>query len=140
MQQDLKAEKEERQKNESEMQSKISSANDELGEVREARDALLQEKNKLDAFTFEQRDKIYKLEKEVQKHKDDVQCRKQIIDEMAKNMLAHEQESMDMAQKLTLMKNQIMENDAANGMMKRHPAVRLGRIRHHPCTVSKNKE
>ena len=55
---------------------------------------------------------------------------------MAKNMLAHEHESMEMAQKLTLMKNQIMENDAAHGMMKRHPAVRLGRIRHHPCTVS----
>ena len=51
-------------------------------------------------------------------------------------MLAHEQESMDMAQKLTLMKNEIMENDAANGMMKKHPAVRLGKIRHHPCTVS----
>ena len=28
------------------------------------------------------------------------------------------------------MKNEIMENDAANGMMKKHPAVRLGKIRH----------
>lgn len=40
-----------------------------------------------------------------------------------------------MAHKLTLMKNQIMENDVAFGMMKRHPAVRLGKIRHHPCTI-----
>jgi len=28
-----------------------------------------------------------------------------------------------------------MENDVAFGMMKRHPAVRLGKIRHHPCTI-----
>ena len=43
-----------------------------------------------------------------------------------------------MAQKLTLMKNQIMESDAADGMMRRYAAVRLGTIRHHPCTVSIN--
>ena len=55
---------------------------------------------------------------------------------MSKSMLGHEQESMEMAQKLTLMKNQIMESDAAAGMMRRYAAVRLGKIRHHPCTVS----
>ena len=37
--------------------------------------------------------------------KEDVECRKLIIDEMSKSMLHHEKESMDMAQKLTLMKN-----------------------------------
>ena len=29
-----------------------------------------------------------------------------------------------------------MENDAAGGMSHRYAAVRLGTIRHHPCTVS----
>lgn len=33
------------------------------------------------------------------------------------------------------MKNQIMESDAASGMMRQYAAVRLGKIRHHPCTV-----
>ena len=28
-----------------------------------------------------------------------------------------------------------METDAANGMQRRFAAVRLGTIRHHPCTV-----
>ena len=28
-----------------------------------------------------------------------------------------------------------MESDAANGMQRRFAAVRLGTIRHHPCTV-----
>lgn len=69
--------------------------------------------------------------------KDDVDCRKQIIDEMSNSMLHHEKESMEMASKLTLMKNQIMENDVCNGMSHRYAAVRLGTIRHHPCTVSK---
>ena len=50
-------------------------------------------------------------------------------------MMKHEHESMQMAHKLTLMKNQIMESDIAYGMMKRHAAVRLGKIRHHPCTI-----
>ena len=90
MQQELRTEKDERAKSEADLQGQITSANDELSEVRDARDALLTEKNKLDAFTFQQRDQIKKLENEVQRTKDDVECRKQIVDQMAKNMLAHE--------------------------------------------------
>jgi len=55
---------------------------------------------------------------------EDVLCRKMIIEEMNENMLAHERESSEMATKLTLMKNQIMENDTANGMEKKYGAVR----------------
>ena len=40
-----------------------------------------------------------------------------------------------MAQKLTMMKNQIMESAVAEGMVHKYAAVRLGTIRHHPCTV-----
>ena len=29
----------------------------------------------------------------------------------------------------------MMESDAADGMMRRYAAVRLGTIRHHPCTM-----
>ena len=72
---------------------------------------------------------------ESQRAREDVECRKLIIDEMSKSMLGHEKESMEMAQKLTLMKNQIMESNAADGMLRRYAAVRLGTIRHHPCTV-----
>ena len=52
MQQELRTEKDERAKSEADLQGQITSANDELSEVRDARDALLTEKNKLDAFTF----------------------------------------------------------------------------------------
>ena len=48
---------------------------------------------------------------------------------MAKNMLEHENESADMAHKLTLMKNQIMENDTGFGMSKRYGCVRKGLLK-----------
>ena len=94
----------------------------------------------MELFQDEQKTEIEKLTVSLQRAKDDVECRKMIIDEMSQSMLRHEKESMDMASKLTLMKNQIMENDAIGGMMRRYAAVRLGKIRHHPCTVSNKLE
>ena len=57
---------------------------------------------------------------------------------MGKNMLFHEQESAEMAQKLTLMKNQIMENETGFGMEKRFGCVKKGLMGLKPqaCTVS----
>jgi hypothetical protein len=59
-----------------------------------------------------------------------------VIDEMSSNMLAHEKESADMAQKLTLMKNQMMEADTSVGVGRKFGAVRIGTIKDTPCTVS----
>lgn len=59
-----------------------------------------------------------------------------VIEEMGQSMLAHEKESAEMAQKLTLMKNQIMENDTGFGMSKRYGCVRKGRFKNEACTVS----
>ena len=132
----MKQAREEKAKADADHAEQISRANDELNDIRSKRDTLLQEKNQMALFHDEQRNQIEKLETDVQRAQEDVECRKLIIDEMSKSMLHHEQESMEMAQKLTLMKNQIMENDAGAGMMRRYAAVRLGKIRHHPCTVS----
>ena len=41
-----------------------------------------------------------------------------------------------MSQKLTLMKNQIMEYDRYVGMNRKYGAVRIQTIKHHPVTVS----
>ena len=43
---------------------------------------------------------------------------------MGENLMKHEQESMHMAQKLTLMKNQIMEYDKHVGMGRKFGAVK----------------
>lgn len=83
----------------------IEKAKEELNEVISARDSLIMEKNKLELFQDELKQKIEDLETDLARARDDVNCRKMIIDDMSKSMLAHEQESMEMAQKLTLMKN-----------------------------------
>lgn len=139
IQAEVKQAKEEKVTAIAERDEQLSKAKTELDDVRENRDTLIQEKNKMESFQDEQKTEIERLETNLQRAKDDVECRKMIIEEMSQSMLRHEKESMDMASKLTLMKNQIMENDAQGGMMRRYALVRLGKIRHHPCTVSQLK-
>ena len=60
---------------------------------------------------------------------------------MGKNMLAHEKEEADLASKLTLLKNQIMENDTGFGMSKKYGCVKKGMLKgfvDQACTVSKS--
>ena len=52
-----------------------------------------------------------KIEKELQKALDEAELRRVIFDSMSANLLKHEEESQTLSQKLTLMKNQIMEAD-----------------------------
>ena len=103
--QEVKTGKEEKMKVVAELEEKIEQGNTELTEIREARDTLNQEKNTLEAVQDGQMSAIERLETELTRAKEDVECRKLIIDEMSKSMLGHEHESMEMAQKLTLMKN-----------------------------------
>lgn len=69
---------------------------------------------------------IEKLEVELQRAREEVDTRKLVIDEMSKSMLFHEKESGEMATKLTLLKNQIMENEMGFGMSKRFGCVKKG--------------
>lgn len=133
---EIRAAREEAVKTVADKDAEIAVINEELAEMRDKRDQLYDEKYKLEAVIDQQKAEIEKLETDLMRAKDEVNCRKMVIDEMSNSMLLHEQESMDMAAKLTLMKNQILEADAEAGMKHRYAAVRLGTIRHHPCTVS----
>jgi len=53
--------------------------------------------------------------------------------------MKHETESMMMSQKLTLMKNQILEYDRYIGMNRKYGAVKINTIKNIPVTVSKTK-
>ena len=86
-------------------EEQLSKASTELDEVREARDSLMQQKNVIESVQDEQKAEIERLEQVCNRAKEDVECRKLIIEEMSKNMLYHEKEEMDLAQKLTLLKN-----------------------------------
>ena len=86
-------------------EEQLSKASTELDEVREVRDSLMQQKNVIESVQDEQKAEIERLEQVCNRAKEDVECRKLIIEEMSKNMLHHEKEEMDLAQKLTLLKN-----------------------------------
>ena len=64
------------------------------------------------------------LEKTLQKAQDEVTLRKTVIESMQENLISHENDSMQMSQKLTLMKNQIMEYDRYVGMGRKYGAVK----------------
>lgn len=70
---------------------------------------------------------------------DEVHLRKTIVDSMGENLMKHESESMQMAQKLTLMKNQIMEYDKHVGMNRKFGAVKISSLKSQACTVSSIK-
>jgi hypothetical protein len=50
------------------------------------------------------------LEKEVVRKNEEINCRKEVIDAMTSSLMHHEKESAELAHKLVLMKNQIMEH------------------------------
>jgi len=107
----------------------------EANEVRENRDQLFEEKFKVEEVVDSKDKEIQQLELEMQRAREEVIMRKDVIESMSKNLIEHETESRDMASKLTLMKNQIMENDCGVGMSKKYGAVKIGTIRHTPCTI-----
>ena len=81
-------------------------------------------------------EEIKRLEKSLQLASDEVHLRKTIVDSMGENLIKHESESMQMAQKLTLMKNQIMDYDKHVGMNRKFGAVKHGGLKVQACTVS----
>lgn len=65
-----------------------------------------------------------------------MELRKAVVDSLSENLLKHEDESMEMSQKLTLMKNQILEYDRYVGMNRKYGAVKVQTIKNIPVTVS----
>lgn len=100
------------------------------------RNTLKDEKFKVDEKIDQLQEQIKRLEKNLQLASDEVNLRKTINDSMGENLMKHESESMQMAQKLALMKNQIMEYDKHVGLNRKFGAVKQGQIKAQACTVS----
>ena len=94
------------------------------------------EKHELEETIDKKKDDIVELQKELQKANDEVELRKTIVDQMGENLMKHETESMMQAQKLTLMKNQILEYDRYIGMGRKYGAVKINALKNIPVTVS----
>lgn len=55
---------------------------------------------------------------------------------MSANLLKHEEKSMVLSQKITLMKNQMMEYNRHIGIDRKFGAVRCQTLKNYPVTVS----
>ncbi len=67
---------------------------------------------------------------------DEIESRKVMIEQMSANLMHHETESAELAQKLSILKQQMMDNDAGYGLSKKFGCVRIGRLKDTVCTVS----
>ena len=65
-----------------------------------------------------------------------MESRKKIIEQMGVNLAFHEKECADLAKKLTILKQQILDNDSGYGMSKKFGCVKIGRLKDTVCTVS----
>lgn len=65
-----------------------------------------------------------------------MQLRKDVQEEMSANLMTHEEKSRIQSQKITLMKNQMMEYNRYIGMDRKYGAVRCQTLKNYPVTVS----
>lgn len=54
---------------------------------------------------------------------------------MSASLLRHEQDSAELASKLVLLKNQIMEHSVAQSMKRKYAGVKVGALKGVPVTV-----
>lgn len=81
-------------------------------------------------------DRILQLEKELQRKTDEVNLRKEVIDSMSESLMRHEHDSAELAQKLVLLKNQIMEHSVGQAIKRKYAGVKSGALKGVPVTVS----
>lgn len=72
------------------------------------------------------------LNKEREKNFD----QQQVIEHLQQSLLNHEEESAQLANKLSCLKQQMMENETGYGLEKKFGCVKVMTLRSVPCTVS----
>lgn len=114
----------------------VGAVQEELASVRAERDSLYDAKMKVEATVDEKDSQISQLQVEVQRGKEEVMCRKLIIDQMTKSMMDHEKESAEMADKLSSLKSQLMLVASEDGLREKFSCVKIGRVSDVAATVS----
>jgi chromosome segregation ATPase len=70
-------------------------------------------------------ERITQLEKELQRSRDEVDLRKEVIESMSTSFLKHEKENRELVSKLVMLKNQILENDIGMATDRTFGAVKV---------------
>jgi chromosome segregation ATPase len=101
----------------------------EAARMAEERNKEMDSKLKIETVIDEKNDRIAQLERELARKEDEVNLRKEVIDSMGTSLLKHETESRELASKLVMLKNQIMENDIGRNIGRKFAAVKLGMMK-----------
>lgn len=108
---------------------KIADFEKEAARLAEERNNEMDSKLKIETIIDEKNEKILQLEKELARKEDEVNLRKEVIDSMGDSLMKHETESRELASKLVMLKNQIMENDIGRNIGRKFAAVKLGMMK-----------
>lgn len=101
----------------------------EAARMAEERNKEMDSKLKIETVIDEKNERIQQLEKELGRKDDEINLRKEIIDSMGDSLMKHETESRELASKLVMLKNQIMENDIGRNIGRKFGAVKLGMMK-----------
>lgn len=72
---------------------------------------------------------------DLQRAIEETECRKMINDQMVTQLFEHEKEQADMAEKMTFMKNAMMQHDMGVGMARTYGCVKLSMLQNIPVTI-----
>lgn len=108
-----------------------------IAEVKKSADVLFEEKFKFESILTGKDMRIRHLDLELLRATEEIACRKIAIDHMSENLLAHEKECSELAGKLSMMKQQIIENETGFGMEKKYGCVKINKLKNEVCTVSR---
>ncbi|CDW87547.1 UNKNOWN [Stylonychia lemnae] len=117
-------------------QCQVKQLQDENEDLIKQRNQEMDRNLKIEETIDEKNDKILQLEKELQRKVDEVNLRKEIIESMQESLMRHEKESAELASKLVLMKNQIMEHNVGRSLQRKFAGVKSGALKGIPVVVS----
>lgn len=111
---------------EREHQRRVQVLEAECAHVMEEKNALLDKILKIEEVIDAKDERIAQLEKEYQRKADEAELRREVIDSMSQSLMAQESVQRDLATKMVMMKNQILENDAGKSIGRKFGAIKIG--------------
>jgi hypothetical protein len=111
---------------EREHQRRVQVLEAENAHVMEEKNALLDKILKIEEVIDGKNERIAQLEKEYQRKADEAELRREVIDSMSQSLMAQESVQRDLATKMVMMKNQILENDAGKSIGRKFGAIKIG--------------
>jgi hypothetical protein len=79
-------------------------------------------------------EQIKTLERDLVRKSDEANLRTEVINSLSQSLIVHETNQRELASKLVIMKNQIMETDIGRSIGRKFAAVRIGLIKNMQMT------